>query len=65
MRKTRTISSVISWLPILIGSILGLLAFTWPLFITESDFILLKPDAARLLALCIYFIANLVISNEI
>ena len=65
MRKTRTISSVISWLPILIGSILGLLAFTWPLFIPESDFFLLKPDSTRFLALFIAFLAVLVISIEI
>ena len=65
MRKTRTISSVISWLPIFIGSILGLLAFTWPLYIPESDFLLLKPDSARFLALFIAFLAILVISIEI
>jgi len=65
VRKTRTISSVISWLPIFIGSILGLLAFTWPLYIPESDFLLLKPDSARFLALFIAFLAILVISIEI
>ena len=65
MRKTRTVSSLISWLPIFIGSILGLLAFTWPLFIPESDFFLLKPDSARFLALFIAFLAILVISIEI
>ncbi len=65
MRKTRAISSVISWLPIFIGSILGLLAFTWPLYIPGSDFFLLKPDSARFLALCIAFLAVLVISIEI
>jgi energy-coupling factor transport system substrate-specific component len=65
VRKTRTISSVISWLPIFIGSILGLLAFTWPLFIPESNFFLLKPDSARFLALFIAFLAILVISIEI
>ena len=65
MRKTRATASILSWLPIFIGSTLGLLSFTWPLFIPESDFFLLKPEPARFLALFIAFLAVLVISLEI
>jgi energy-coupling factor transport system substrate-specific component len=65
VRKTRAIASILSWFPIFIGSILGLLAFTWPLFIPESNFFLLKPEPARFLALFIAFLAVLVISVEI
>ena len=65
MRKTRAIASILSWFPIFIGSTLGLLAFTWPLFIPESNFFLLKPDSARFLAFFIAFLAVLVISVEI
>ncbi|MGA0852651.1 MAG: ECF transporter S component, partial [Candidatus Nanopelagicaceae bacterium] len=65
MRKTRAIASILSWFPIFIGSTLGLLAFTWPLFIPESNFFLLKPDSARFLALFIALLAVLVISLEI
>ena len=35
------------------GTLLGLLAFTWPLFIPESQFFLLQHDYARLLAVLI------------
>jgi energy-coupling factor transport system substrate-specific component len=65
VRRTSFISSIFSWVPIVVGSSLGLLAFTWPLFIPESNFFLLKSDSARFLALFIAGLAVLVISVEI
>ena len=65
MRRTRFVSSVLSWIPIIVGSSLGLSAFTWPLFIPDSNLYLLRPEAARFLALFIAGLAVLVISVEI
>lgn len=48
-----------------LGSIFGVIAFTWPLYIPESDFLLLQPDAARLLALVIICTGIGVIAIEI
>lgn len=48
-----------------IGSAFGLIAFTWPLYIPESDFFLLQADAARLLAVVVICIGIGVIALEI
>lgn len=50
---------------LLLGSALGFIAFTWPLYIPDSDLFLLQPDSARLLALLIAFIGIGVIALEI
>ena len=48
-----------------LGSTFGVIAFTWPLYIPESEFFLLQPDAARLLALVIICTGIGVIALEI
>lgn len=50
---------------LLFGSLLGVIAFTWPLFIPQSEFYLLQPDGARLLAVVVALIAVLLIATEI
>lgn len=50
---------------LLFGSALGIIAFTWPIYIPESDLFLLQPDAARVLALFIAAIAVGVVAIEI
>lgn len=65
MPRIKELSKFFSWLPILIGSIVGLVSFTWPLYIPESNFFLFEPDSARFLALFVAGIAVLAISLEI
>jgi energy-coupling factor transport system substrate-specific component len=65
VRRSSFIASVFSWIPIVFGSSLGLIAFTWPLFIPESNFFLFRSDSARFLAFFIAGLAVLVISVEI
>ena len=48
-----------------IGSILGMHAFTWPLYLPNSTFLLFQPDAARALSLVIAVVAVGVIALDI
>ena len=53
------------FLLLIVGSILGALAFSWPLFIPQSDLLLLQPDGARFLAIIVALFAVLLIATEI
>jgi energy-coupling factor transport system substrate-specific component len=48
-----------------IGSALGVVAFTWPLYLPESKIFLFQPDAARLLAVLVAVIGISIIAAEI
>ncbi len=52
------------WL-LAMGSVLGLISFTWPLYIPNSQFPLFQPGNARVLALLIAFFAVGLIAIEI
>jgi energy-coupling factor transport system substrate-specific component len=54
-----------NFLPLLMGSILGFIAFTWPLYLPDSRFPLFQPGNARVLALLIAFFAVALIAIEI
>lgn len=58
-------SSIASPVVLALGSIFGLIAFTWPLYIPDSQLYILQPDAARTLALLIAAIAVLIVALEI
>lgn len=49
----------------LIGSVLGLVAFSWPLYIPQSEIYLLQPEAARLMAVIIVCVGVGVVALEI
>ncbi len=54
-----------NFLLLLIGSVFGLISFTWPLYLPDSQFPLFQPDNARILALLIALIAVILIAIEI
>ncbi|MEY3715089.1 MAG: hypothetical protein RJB59_892 [Actinomycetota bacterium] len=51
-----------NFLLLLIGSVFGLISFTWPLYLPDSEFPLFQPDNARILALLIALIAVILIT---
>lgn len=59
------VKTVLHFLPMVLGSCLGILAFSWPLYLPDSDFILLQPESARILSLLIAAIAISILSLEI
>lgn len=65
MLKSKNLNSFLTWAPLLIGSVIGLIAFTWPLYLPESKLFIFQPNSARLLALFIGAIAILIIAVEI
>jgi len=48
-----------------LGSLFGLVSFTWPLYLPDSEFLLFQPDNARIFALVIAFFAVSLIAIEI
>lgn len=50
---------------LIVGSLIGIHAFMWPLYLPHSDFFLFQPNSARALALVIAFIAVGVVSLDI
>lgn len=65
LKSNAYVSRVLSQSIFALASILGLLAFTWPLFIPESQLYILQPEATRILAIFIAFLAVLIIALEI
>jgi energy-coupling factor transport system substrate-specific component len=61
MKVGRFLSSTL----LLMGSLLGLHAFAWPLYLPDSTFFLFQPDAARAFSLGIAFLAIGIIALDI
>jgi energy-coupling factor transport system substrate-specific component len=61
MRRNRRSSFVL----LLIGSLLGAISFSWPLYIPESNFFIFQPDSARAFAILIALVGIGVVSLDI
>jgi energy-coupling factor transport system substrate-specific component len=61
MRRNRRSSFVL----LLLGSLLGAISFSWPLFIPEINFFIFQPDSARAFAILIALIGIGVVSLDI
>ena len=61
MRRNRALSSIV----LLIGSLMGLLAFTWPLYLPKSEIFLFQSEAARSFAIIIALIAVGIVAIDI
>ena len=61
MRKSRGVS----FLLLLLGSALGAISFSWPLYLPESNFFIFQPDSARAFAVLIALIGIGVVSLDI
>ena len=61
MRRNRALSSIV----LSIGSLMGLIAFTWPLYLPKSEIFLFQPEAARSFAIIIALIAVGIVAIDI
>ena len=61
MQRTKVFSSAL----LVLGSGLGIIAFSWPLYLPDSNFLLFQPDAARIFAILIALSAIGIVSLDI